>query len=612
MKFKSVKAIQTFERFPKAAAGFSVVWLLVIGGMAFFWHLGSTGLVDETEPLFAEAARLMVETGDWITPYYNGETRFDKPPLVYWLMAVGYQLIGVNEWAVRLPSAISAIALAGFCLYALYRFGMSASAGKAPDQRLRQRWIAAWIGSAAMSLNLLMIIWARTGVSDLLLCACMGSALLCFFLGYATTEQVEKTATFKLANLFIFPKGWYLTCYGLTALAVLTKGPVGAVLPGLAIASFLLYLGKFRIVLQEMGIAVGGAIFVGLTAPWYILVTLANGSDYIESFFGYHNFERFTRVVNGHSAPWYFYFLVVLVGFAPLSVYLPCAIARLQVWRRSFWSRQPRTNHLGLFAFFWFASVFLFFTIATTKLPSYVIPLVPAAAILVALFWSEKLTCPQPDRNHWGILISGILNVLLLLAFAGVSFLSPQLLGYDAAAPNLPERLDQSSIPLAGGIIWLVTGGTVAILLLRRQNWRWLWGANLLGFVLFLIFVITPAYFLVDETRQRPLRELAIVEQQVKQPLEMLLMVGDEKPSVVFYAQHSVVFVEQTQQAIALLEAIAQTHDEPMSVLMLSHPRKLEEILQVIDNTEILDTKGAYQLIRVPVLPGWRYRENQD
>jgi hypothetical protein len=97
----------------------SLLWLCAIAWVAFLWHLGNIGLVDETEPLFAEAARQMTVTGDWITPYFNGATRFDKPPLIYWLMAVAYRTLGVNEWAVRLPSALCAIALTCLGFYTL-------------------------------------------------------------------------------------------------------------------------------------------------------------------------------------------------------------------------------------------------------------------------------------------------------------------------------------------------------------------------------------------------------------------------------------------------------------------------------------------------------------
>ncbi|UBF26848.1 glycosyltransferase family 39 protein [Kovacikia minuta CCNUW1] len=177
------------EKNPGVAWSVSAIWVLTIGGLAFFWNLGSTGLVDETEPLFAEAARQMTVTGDWVTPYFNSETRFDKPPLIYWLMAIAYRIVGVNEWGARLPSAIAAMALVGMGFYLLYRFGTTATHATSTSG---QRWLAALIGSAAIALNPLFLIWGRTGVSDMLLSACIGLALMAFFCGYV--EQGNQKA----------------------------------------------------------------------------------------------------------------------------------------------------------------------------------------------------------------------------------------------------------------------------------------------------------------------------------------------------------------------------------------------------------------------------------
>jgi 4-amino-4-deoxy-L-arabinose transferase-like glycosyltransferase len=186
------------------------------------------------------------------------------------------------------------------------------------------------------------------------------------------------------------------------ALAVLTKGPVGIVLPGLIIVGFWLYLGGLvggvRAALNEMHVVKGSILFLVMTVPWFVLVTIANGQAYIDSFFGYHNFERFTDVVNGHSAPWYFYFLVVTVGFLPWSPLLPWAIARCQPLRIKYWRSQPRQGQLGLFALIWFVVIFGFFTVAVTKLPSYVLPLMPAGAVLVSLAWGDRL-CPAPGQE---------------------------------------------------------------------------------------------------------------------------------------------------------------------------------------------------------------------
>jgi len=577
---------RTFEKHPKACLYFSVVWLFLICGLAFLWQLGSTGLVDETEPLFAEAARQMVETGNWVTPYFNGETRFDKPPLVYWLMAMGYQLLGTNEWAVRLPSALSAIALVIVGFLTLRTFGSVRSPSETPLKR--QLWLSGWLGAAMMALNPQTLAWARIGVSDMLLSGCMGCALFCFFWGYVASEGKQGG---------LLPNRWYLAFYVLLSLAVLTKGPVGIVIPGLTVLAFLLYLGNFWRVLREMGILVGGLIFLGLTVPWYVLVILENGRAYIDSFFGYHNVERFTEVVNGHGAPWYFYFAVVLVGFLPWSVYLPLAIARLKFWRRSLWRRQPRSTHLGLFALAWFASIFIFFTIAVTKLPSYTLPLIPAASILVALFWSEILTEAKP-RKSTGFWLSGIFNVVLLLALAIASFYSPQLIGYDPVAPNFGERFGQTAIPLRSAILWTAVSGTIALLLRQKKAWRGIVSVNLIGFAAFVLFVGLPALSFVDLVRQQPIRELAAIATQAQQSGEELLMAGFKKPSIVFYTQRPVRFFYGESDTRDYLKA----GDNPQSptVLLLTQSSALANSFNLSPNQyENLGQSGAYQLIRI-------------
>ncbi|WP_446375083.1 ArnT family glycosyltransferase [Coleofasciculus sp. E2-BRE-01] len=609
-----------WEKHPTRLWMYSVLGLAAICWVAFLWHLGSTGLVDETEPLFAEAARQMTVTGDWITPYFNEETRFDKPPLVYWLMAIGYHLIGVNEWAVRLPSAMSAIALTVLGFYTLRYFGISRPRTLVDENSTeledtsklvnpeRQRWLSAAIGATLIALNPITLVWARTGVSDMLLSGCMGTALLSFFIGYVQGETRRQEAGAQDSRhrregkpLLGFASGWYLAFYILIALAILAKGPVGIVLPGLIIGAFLVYLGKFWQVVREMRLFWGLGIIGVLAIPWYVLVTLANGEDYIEKFFGYHNIERFVGVVNHHWAPWYFYFLVVLVGFAPWSCYLPLAIARLRFWQVNRWRSSPRASQLGLFALCWFAGVFGFFTIAVTKLPSYVLPLMPAAAILVALLASDLLTYPRPQRL-WGLRLSAGFNVILLGVIAGAIWYSPNFIGYDPAALNLSETLQASGLPLRGGILWGMAAVAAVIALCRRRGWRWLGTINLVAFVAFIILVVSPAAFLLDQERQLPLRELSAIAAEVNQPSEELVMMGFEKPSVVFYAERSVNYFDEEHKFIAYIEDIAKIEPNPPSTLVLIESKRFnrlkEEWLKPSEYT-IIDNKGAYHLIRV-------------
>ncbi|WP_233258532.1 glycosyltransferase family 39 protein [[Phormidium] sp. ETS-05] len=306
---------------------------------------------------------------------------------------------------------------------------------------------APFIGAAVMALNMEIITWGRIGVSDMLLTGCTCTALLAFFLAYAGASR------------------WYWAFYILMALAVLAKGPVGIVLPGLIVGVFLLYVGKFREVIQEMKIWQGMTIFLVITVPWYVLVILANGEDYINTFFGYHNLERFTSVVNRHGAPWYFYFVVMLVGFAPWSAYLPWSMARLEFWRRRFWRRQPRAEHLGLFALIWLVVIFGFFTIAATKLPSYILPAIPGAAILVALGLATVESKGLSKGLRWSVWA----NTVLLLVFAVLVVYLPYEMERDPAMPDFRNGLIESGLPTLAGLILGLTA--VAGLLVQEIGW---------------------------------------------------------------------------------------------------------------------------------------------
>nr|WP_216670616.1 glycosyltransferase family 39 protein [Microcoleus asticus] len=609
---------------PIAPKLLSLLWLCAIASVAFLWNLGNIGLVDETEPLFAEAARQMTLTGDWITPYFNGETRFDKPPLIYWLMAVAYRTLGVNEWAVRLPSALCAIGLTCLGFYTLSKEEgrrkeeegrgdeeegkfFPTQNSKLKTRRLPLFFSTPWIGAALIALNPQTIAWGRTGVSDMLLVGCMCSALLAFFLGYTLEEQREQ-AEFSTVSASRFPNKWYLTFYVLIALAILAKGPVGIVVPALIVGCFGLYLGNFRQLWREMRPVSGILIILAIALPWYIFVILANGQTYIDSFFGYHNFQRFTGVVNKHSAPWYFYFFVVLVGFAPWSIYLPVAIARTRFWQRSYWRRQPRSAQLSLFALFWFGCIFGFFTIAVTKLPSYVLPLIPAAAILVTLLWSDIIAGNEPKNRRGnleikpnslprGLLVTYIFNVIFLLIVAGATFYSYNWLGDDPAMPNFPQAIQQSGLLIVGGTIWIITAVAIALLLWKRQQ-RWILVANLIGLVAFIIFGLTPAYKVVDINRQLPLRQLAQVAVQQKLPGEELMMVGFWKPSLVFYTQGPVTYYRAVQKAIDYIKE-SKNPTSP-SILVLGYPEKFVQLGLQPNQYQLLDSRGAYQLARVP------------
>jgi 4-amino-4-deoxy-L-arabinose transferase-like glycosyltransferase len=579
---------------PALAVTVSVLWLIVIGWIAYGWNLGNIGLVDETEPLFAEASRQMLITGDWITPYFNGETRFDKPALIYWCQAIAYAIIGVNEWGARLPSVLATMGVIGLTFYTVH-WSLARQDELEQVSRPVRRYLTAVLAATITALTPEMIAWGRIGVSDMLLTGCIASALLCFFLGYAGNSKSP------LANSKL-PNKWYLACYVLIAGAILTKGPVGIVLPGIVIGAFVLYQGKLREVWREMNVLLGMLIILVLSVPWYALVIWRNGWTYINAFFGYHNLERFTEVVNGHSAPWYFYFLVVLLGFAPFSVYLPAAMIRLKFWQRSHWRSQERSQQLGLFAVIWFLGVFGFFSIAVTKLPSYVLPLMPAAAILVALLWSDftpdtqQKTSPASRSFFW----SAWVNVVFLSAIAVGLWQLTKLVGYDPAAPNLYNRMQELGLPIMGGLIWLLTAIFIAACILTRR-WQGIINANLLGFIAFFIVVLTPALLLMDQQRQLPLRELSVAISQVKQPNEEIVMLGFKKPSVVFYSHQQVKYLSSSQEVVDYIHKQTTQPVKAASILLLAEQDRFVAMDLQPDEYQHLNSKGAYYLTRVAI-----------
>jgi len=584
--------LNNLKQRPVLAVAVSSLWLLMIGWIAFGWNLGNVGLIDETEPLFAEASRQMFVTGDWITPFFNGETRFDKPALIYWCQAIAYAIVGVNEWAVRIPSALAAMGIIALAFYTV-QWSFAKKDELEQISNLPRRYFTAAIAAALMALNPEMIVWGRAGVSDMLLNGCIGSTLLCFFLGYAQNNSPIVIANWQL------PNKWYLACYVLIAGAILTKGPVGIVLPGLIMIAFALYVGKFWQLWREMRPILGMGIVLALSLPWYILVTWRNGWNFINAFFIYHNLERFTEVVNGHSAPWFFYFLVVLLGFAPYSVYIPASIARVKFWRRSHWLKQERSQQLGLFACLWFLAIFSFFTISVTKLPSYVLPLMPAAAILVALFWSDLFPSSQTPTPLKSFRISAWVNIAFLTIISVALFHLTQIVGIDPAAPQLYVEMEKSGILKFAGVIWLLSTFTSAIFILTHR-YRQIIIINLIGFIGFVAIALIPAVSIMDQQRQLPLRELSALVVESKQPNEELIMVGFKKPTVTFYTQQKINYIKFSQQALEYIQKQASQSTKP-SLLMIVENRKFQEMDLQPDNYKNIATKGAYHLIRIPL-----------
>src|SRR3990170_131495 len=354
----------------------------------FFYNIGSPGLFDVDEAVYAEASREMIETGDWITPQYNYTNRYDKPVFFYWLMASAFRVFGVTEFAARFWSAAFGVMLTLMCYYLLRRIG-------------HPKWGV--ITALIFATSLEVIVLAHASITDMTLAFFITSALFCFFLGYMGRGKGGF--------------GWYLGFYLSTALAVLTKGPVGIVLPGAIIFIFLILRGAFIQTLKKMHIVSGVLIFLVVALPWYIVETWINGWEYIDAFFIKHNVTRFTGVVSGHRGSVYYFIPVILFAYFPWSAFLPQILYKYFPRTRKRGAIEPKESVI-LFSIIWFLVIFIFFSISKTKLPGYIVPLSAPLAIMVGRLWYGYIYPDNDAHTERGLKYSFVFLIILSLIIA--------------------------------------------------------------------------------------------------------------------------------------------------------------------------------------------------
>src|SRR2546422_10258285 len=269
--------------------------LLALCALLFFLGLGTLGLTDRDEGSNAEAAREMVASGDWITPTLNGAPRFAKPILIYWLISGSYLAFGVSEFTARLPSALfgTLLVLMQYA-FATRMFG--------PTVGLR--------AALMLLLNFEVLALGRMVLTDMVLVFFTTLSIFCFFLAM----QGEGRA-----------KRWYWGFYIGMALGTLTKGPVGVLVPLLAVIPYLLFTRRWREVARECRLLPGTAVFLLIAAPWYATMFLLHGAGYAESARG-DTLTRFSSVIGGHGGTILFYIPILFLGFFPWSGFLPAPL----------------------------------------------------------------------------------------------------------------------------------------------------------------------------------------------------------------------------------------------------------------------------------------------
>ncbi|MFO1341192.1 MAG: glycosyltransferase family 39 protein [Burkholderiaceae bacterium] len=393
------------------------------------FQLGAAPLFDVDEGAFSEATREMLQSGDWGHTTLNGEDRFDKPILVYWLQAASVSAFGLNEFALRLPSALCA-------------WGWALALAMFARPRLGQR-VANNAGlMMATSLGVLAI--GRAATADALLNFLLVLAVCDGWRWLETENPREQKAPLRRAFAWM-------------GLGLLAKGPVAVLVPVAAVGLWLVTSWNPKLIgrrlLQAVSDLPAWALLVGIAAPWYAYALHRHGQAFIDGFFVRHNLARYTGTLEQHGGGWGYYLAVLPLLLLPWTPLLVAVFARV----RSHWG-----DRLGRFLLGWGGFVIVFFSLSGTKLPHYVLYGATPFVLLMAI---ELDRCGTAMR--WAVAVACL---ALLALVAGPAWTLPQWLG-QVRHPMYQALLSGAPSPTLLGAAALV--GAVAVLVLAAAPARW-------------------------------------------------------------------------------------------------------------------------------------------
>lgn len=403
----------------------SAVALLIVFALIWFCNLDYRRLVHPDEGRYAEIPREMVATGDWVTPRLDGIKYFEKPALQYWLTAAAYEAFGVHPWTARLWPALAGFLGVVFMGYVGLRL-------EGPTVGL---YGAAALGSMLWYAGNAHILTLDAGLT-LWMSAGLGSFLL-------AQHEGAPGARF----------GWMIAAWAALALATLSKGLIGIVLPGTALFAYSLATRDWA-VWRRLYIVPGAIAFLALAAPWFVVVSLRN-PGFFDFFFIHEHFTRFLTAEHHRPGAWWYFVPILLVGLLPWTLVFFATMVR--AWRSA--GSAANGFNAQRFALVWAAVIFVFFSASGSKLPSYILPVFPALALVLG--W-QLATLADATLVR--------LTVPLVIAAGGLT------VALFAGYPSLVARIADARQP-AGPLLaygpWIEAGFCVAFVG-GVAGWWWL------------------------------------------------------------------------------------------------------------------------------------------
>jgi len=485
------------------------VLLLVLAAAIFLGGLGRLPLFGRDESLYAEAAREMAASGDWVTPRVNGGAFFEKPPLYYWMAAASYRVFGVSPFAARLPAALAGIL--SVVLVALI------------GARVWGRR-AGLLAGLALATCLQMAIVGRMGIMD------MPLAFLTILAMLAYARWVTK------AGLL-----WAVAFGACVGLGVLLKGAAGGIPVGIALMDLAVRAAWGKRLRPSLTIgsigraAVALVVSGGIAAPWFMAMSARHGAAFSGTFLVHEHLRRIMQPMQGHGGPFWIYFWVyvplIAFGFFPWVVLLPAGMLSRPVEETEVAARWRVLTTV------WVAVVLVAFSAISTKLPGYVTPLYPAMALLVGAELDRRID--RQGRAPWaGVIIGGLALGVLVAMLPGLA----HRYAAEANAENAVGQLVPGVMVWMGAYLLIVVGALIALTGATAAGVGMVTAGQVvvLGAVLIGILPVVAPY-LEGGREYRLAQEAKIIEHARRQDEAGITMLYDTRPeAVAFVLGHSV------------------------------------------------------------------------
>lgn len=353
------------------------VILLILSSTLFLSGNNILGLTNDNEVFYAQSAKEMIQRDSWMTPYIFGQPQFEKPIFIYWLTRIGFILFGITSFGARFfPAIFGVLGVAGIYLFCL--------AG------LKDKGKAFLSGIILMSAGMYAGM-AKTLFTDMVFSTSISLALVSFFWGYSVKNR-------KGAGLLLFSF--------FSALAVLTKGPLGLILALAVVTCFLLFKKDIKFLFCRHSLW-GIIVFLLVAAPWYILMVKIYGNAFIREFIYNVNARRIVVAQHGAHNRWYYYPFYIVCAMCPWSLFVLASLAYLPVYLKK------KENSFYLFLACWIGVIFFVFQMARSKVSNYILPVFPAIAVLIGAFICDTLLLSRRRITFYALL--GTLLVIFIM-----------------------------------------------------------------------------------------------------------------------------------------------------------------------------------------------------